>query len=337
MTKFYRLLYSKTPKIKDKDGNIKSTSITSLEKVVLGGIKQSILIRGHDINNPLLLHLHGGPGGAKIGYNRIYQKNLEEKFTIINWDQRGCGKTYSPLTSRKSMNLEQFLSDTLELIEILKKRFNKEKIYLEGHSWGTIIGMKLVQKYPELFYAFIAIGQVADMNESEKRSLNFTLEAARKAGNEIDTQILEKMKAPFTNIFKLKKQRSLLNKYKGGIFHSKYIGNGKYMKESYEYNLLDLIKIQLGLLFSIRTMWTSLARINFIKEIPEVEVPVYFMTGRYDYQVNASLAEDYFKILKAPKKMLVWFEKSAHAPNWEENEKFDDVLISQILPETYEK
>ena len=171
MVFFFSLFYTKTPKIKDSYGNIKQDSITSLEKITLGGIKQTILIRGHDTKSPILLFLHGGPGFPEMDIAYKFQRKLEEHFIVVNWDQRGAGKSFSKKIPRESMTIEQFISDAHELIRFLRERFDKEKIYLVGHSWGTTLGLLLTQRYPELFFAYVGIGQVVNALESEQISL----------------------------------------------------------------------------------------------------------------------------------------------------------------------
>ena len=149
---YFRPFYSETPPILGENGNTKPNSITSMEFVEIGGIQQWIMIRGHDLNNPLLLLLHGGPGSAESPLAYKFQRDLEKSFIVVNWDQRGGGKSYFKKIPIESMNIEQFITDTHDLIQMLKKRFDKEKIYLVGHSWGSMLGTLVVQRYPELFY-----------------------------------------------------------------------------------------------------------------------------------------------------------------------------------------
>lgn len=134
-----------------------TSSITSLEKIELGDINQWISIRGRNTSNPILLYLHGGPGTPVMPLFRHFQIPLEDHFIVVQWEQRGAGKSFSWKIPKETMIIEQFISDLHELIEILQKRFNKEKIYLMGHSWGSILGTFTVQKYPELFMHILAL------------------------------------------------------------------------------------------------------------------------------------------------------------------------------------
>ena len=128
---------STTPQIKDEQERVKSQSIATFEEVEIGGIKQYLLIRGEQIENPVLLFLHGGPGYPQIAFARKYQKELENDFVVVQWDQRGAGKSYSKTIKEESMNREQFIKDTLEVVEYLKSRFTVQRIVLVGHSWGS--------------------------------------------------------------------------------------------------------------------------------------------------------------------------------------------------------
>ena len=137
-------------------------SISLLEKVSIGGTNQWITVRGEDRRNPILLYLHGGPGHAEMGSNPRF-KELEKRYVVVNWDQRGSGKSFSPNLSKETLNVDQFLSDTHEMVEMLKKRFGREKIYLVGHSWGSLLGMIEISKHPESLYAYVGVGQFADL------------------------------------------------------------------------------------------------------------------------------------------------------------------------------
>ena len=334
-----RMFYSRTPKIKDSNGNIKPNSVASLEKVQIGGIDQWIIIRGHDKNNPILLFLHGGPGSSEGPFTYKFQRDLEKHFIVVNWDQRGAGKSYSRKITKESMKIEQFILDTHELIQLLLNRFNKKKLYLVGHSWGSILGTLVVSRYPELIQAYVGIGQVVNILDNEKVSYQFTIDQAKERGNKKALKQLRKLEPypekDLNDTKTLRKQRKWLTKF-GGVMHNgtswwPYI---KIALGSPEYSLKDMIKFVAGMKFSIKTLWLQLFEIDFPKQIPELKVPVYICMGRYDYNTPFELAEKYFNQLKAPKKKFIWFEDSAHILNFEESEKFNEFLIKEVLPET---
>ncbi|WMM23901.1 alpha/beta hydrolase [Tissierella sp. MB52-C2] len=318
------ILPNRTPKIEGEN------SVAVIEKIKLGGLEQTILIRGKDTSNPVLLFLHGGPGYPQISFARRYEKRLEDSFVVVNWDQRGSGMSYSSNIPKESMNRGQFIEDTKELIDYLCEKYQKEKIYLVGHSWGTELGLYVIDKYPEKVAAFISVGQVVDGIESEVVSYDYVLEMANKNKNQKAMNDLVRIgRPPYKNtVSDTATQRRWLSKY-GGVERKvntlKYIVLGSIF--SPEYTGIDGIKFALGNKFSADTMWGHNKDLDFIRDMPEVKVPIYFCAGRYDYNTPSVLTEEYYNQIIAPKKEFIWFEESAHFPIFEEHEKFNELVI----------
>ncbi|WP_051775496.1 alpha/beta fold hydrolase [Paenibacillus tyrfis] len=178
------LVPARTPLIRDHQGGVVPSSVAILEQVTLGGMEQNILVRGRDKRNPVLLFLHGGPGYPQIAYARQYQQELENHFTVVNWDQRGAGKSYRWGMTEDDLQVNKFVQDTHELTNYLRKTFNQSKIFLAGHSWGSLLGIWTAQKYPDDYYAYIGIGQVANSPEGERLSYEFALREAEARSNE---------------------------------------------------------------------------------------------------------------------------------------------------------
>lgn len=176
------------------------TGVVSLEKIKLGGIDQWISVRGKNTDNPIMLYLHGGPGTPVMPLFRHFQAPFEDHFIVVQWEQRGAGKSYSRKIPKETMTIEQFISDLHELIEILRKRFNKKKIYLMGHSWGSVFGTFTVQRYPELFYAYIGVGQANNTIETEKIMYQFVLDKALELNNRKAIRQLKKIGPPFESL-----------------------------------------------------------------------------------------------------------------------------------------
>jgi pimeloyl-ACP methyl ester carboxylesterase len=171
-------------------------SIDSVEKVIIGGIEQVVSLRSENINNPIILFLHGGPGTAQIAFSRKSQKKLEKFFIVVNWDQRGAGRSYSSSIKKEDLNIERLVLDTEELTISLLKRFNQPKIFLVGHSWGSIIGLKFSARRPDLIESYIGIGQIVDMKRGEVISYKFTLAEAIKRNNKKAITQLKKIEEP---------------------------------------------------------------------------------------------------------------------------------------------
>jgi predicted alpha/beta-fold hydrolase len=143
----------KLPLLKDEQGNVIPGSISEKAWIEVSGIKQGMFIRGENPQNPVILYVHGGPGTPMLQFisaleKRVKSERLEKYFTVCYWDQRGAGMTYSKSTDPATMTVEQMVEDTREVTEYLKSRFGQDKIYLLGHSWGSYLGVKTVEKYP---------------------------------------------------------------------------------------------------------------------------------------------------------------------------------------------
>lgn len=324
------VLGTKTKEFKDANGKVVPGSIAELEKIMLGGLEQYILMRGRNTNNPVILFLHGGPGSAQIGFAPRYQRELEKEFVVVNWDQRGAGKSYSKNITKESMTINQLISDAKELVDYLCMRFGVEKIYVAGHSWGSILGSLLVHRYPKRFIAYIGIGQVANMNDNELVSYQYVLEEARKASNKKAVRALEKIgQPPYKNQIKdLMIQRKWLSKFKGAVYEKKLTKEimGSFLTDP-EYSLINILDFFKGNKFSVKLMWSELLAFDIMRDVPEMKVPAYFCIGRHDYNTPFELSYKYYEILKAPHKEYIWFERSAHSPNFEEPEKFNETVV----------
>jgi pimeloyl-ACP methyl ester carboxylesterase len=316
-----------TPSIKDEHGHVIPGSIAVLEKIELGGFKQWINIRGRDTSNPVLLFLHGGPGMPMMYLAHKFQRPLEEQFVCVQWDQRGAGKSYSKKVPIESMSVEQILSDAAELVYHLRKRFEKMKIYLVGHSWGTYTGMLLIKRYPELFEAFVSMGQVVDNVRGREIADSFIKEQARKIGNH---EALEEMtKNP--DGFREKWLFAFGGELYGETSYTPFIMAGL---KSPEYGLFDIQKVAKGSSFSSKHMIYNAMDGTILENIRSVDIPVYFFTGRHDYTTPFELIEFFYERLEAPRKMLIWFDSSAHFPFYEEPELFSQKMVEIVLSET---
>ena len=302
-------------------------SISEFRVISLGNFEQSILIRGKDISNPIILFIHGGPGLAEMHEVRTLSNFLEEDFTLVTWDQRGCGKSYS----RNVPNLthKQIAEDGAELIHYLKEKFNKDKIYLVTHSWGTVLGLDLAQLIPEDIKAIISIAQLVDFVRGELLSYRFALDQAKSNKDLRSVKVLEKIDEPqeglYANATKdLTTERKILMQ-QGGVYYNKdkfrYVA--MLLLLSPEYTLREKLLYVKGVNQSLTAVWNSaLTKTNFFKELTTVSVPIYFFHGRADYIAPLCIVEEYFNLLKAPQKKLVIFERSGHNPRVDEPEKF---------------
>lgn len=316
-----------TATIKTKDGRKLNGSIAELKEINVGGVKQYILIRGNDISKPILLFIHGGPGQSEIGYIKNIQKELEENFVVVRWDQRGAGLSNEVL--KEEITLENIISDTQEITEYLTQEFSKEKIYIAGHSWGTIVAMNVIHRNPDKYNAYVGISQFINTNKSEKISYNFTLEEAKKQENDEVIKELAKIGAPpykAEDILVRAECLSKLNK----VFHTKpSINMGKELLLSSEYDIMTKFNYMKNAKKCAEILISDVANTNF-ENITELKIPVYFIMGKYDYFTPVDTVQTFYDKLVAPKKELIIFSESGHLPQLEENEKFNETLIKII-------
>ncbi len=300
----------------------------TIETLELGGVRQTIMIRSRNNHHPILLFLHGGPGIAQIGFMRHYQAELEKHFIVVHWDQRGAGKSFSSKIDPDTMNLEQLVSDTHDLIQFLLKRYKQKKIYLAAHSWGSIIGALFAKKYPSLLHAYIGIGQMTATEKSELLSYQFLLIHARNNRKFWAVRSLNRIGyPPYQRVCNMLVQRRWLSRFGGDIRNRNlwyYVIKGF---TSSEYTLTDWFKWFRGYRFSFSCLMPQLMKVNLFQEINELKVPVYFCTGRYDFMSPFELQERLLQHIKAPVKDIIWFENSAHYPYLEETSSFLVALL----------
>lgn len=326
----------KTSPILDEDGNPMPNSVSEIVRLEIGGVEQGMILKGESDKNPVLLFLHGGPGSPEYMMDVAHPTHLEKEFTVCWWDQRGSGMSFNSNIPKESMTLEQLVADTIEVTNYLRTRFSQEKIYIMGHSWGSFLGMHVIVENPDLYEAFIGIGQVVNQLESEKLAYAYMLDTARKTG---DTKLAQKLEK-----FTINTPEDLDNNYmaiRTEGMNKQGIGVMRNMNSMFadfvmpllrlpEYTLADKVGYARGAL-NIDTLWESVPSENLMETIPSVEVPVYIIQGKYDYQVSHDLAKAYSQVLEAPEVLFYTFENSAHSPCFEEPELFMSIMRKDVL------
>lgn len=167
-------------------------SISERVFVDINGTRQGMIILSTDISHPVLLFVHGGPGMPEFFLNTTHPTGLERDFTVVWWEQRGAGMSYSPDIPAQSMTLAQLIADTISVTDYLRHRFGKDKIYLLGHSWGSFLGIQVAAAAPELYHAYIGMGQVSHQLKSEVAAHRYMLDHYRARG---DAAMVEKLEA----------------------------------------------------------------------------------------------------------------------------------------------
>jgi pimeloyl-ACP methyl ester carboxylesterase len=294
-------------------------SIDTTYTIRVGGIEQYVRIMGKDVTKPLFLFLHGGPGGSVMGYAHKFTSRLQQHFVVVQWDQRETGKTLQLNSSPVPLTLQLFQSDTKVLVDSLLKQFNRKKLYLAGHSWGTVLGFALAKEFPEYIYAYLAISPVIHQVESERIILKLMKDSARKSSDSIQIRELSKIQIPFKTGEDLYYHRKWLFKFNGQKVSEKTFSK----KFAFSWSARWL------------SVWNEASAINHIESLPVVKCPVYFFVGRNDFQTNYGIAEKYYSILVSPKKQLFWFEGTGHSIPASKPALLQDIIISTVLKKTF--
>lgn len=318
-----------TPKINGE------MAISELIKVKINEKEQWVSIRGKNKNKPILLFLAGGPGGSQLGAVRRNLAALEEEFVIVNWEQPGSGKSYHSIET-KNLSVNNYVNDGIALTDYLRDRFNKDKIYLMGESWGSALGIFLIDEKPDYFYAFIGTGQMVAFKETEIRCYNTAMTLAKKKEDNKQIDKLQEIgKPPYYNDKMALTTATYLQYLSKEMANNPKIHNPGYNTledlSSVEYGILDQINFFRGMLRSFSKVYPQLYPIDLRRDYSNLEVPIYIFHGRYDLNAPVDLVEDYYSTLKAPDKKLVWFEHSGHSPWINENELFCKKAIELLV------
>ena len=307
------------------------------KKIPVNGTMQKIHVISNDVSLPVLLFLHGGPGVVNRHSVIADNKDLLDSFTIATWDQRGTGGSYKGV-DHNALTIGQLVEDANAVVNFLCEEFNKEKIFVIGGSWGSLLGIRLAYAHPEHLAAFVGFGQFVDGAKNENISYQFTLDQAKAAGDEETVRKLESVGPPIKGMYKggfdgMMVQRNAMMKYGG---YSKSEGKRSYydsfvkpMLLSGEYSLSDLLGIIFGYKKVLKVMWPEIGQEDLTK-YTEFSVPIYVFDGRLDMNTPAELVEDWFAKICAPHKELIWFENSGHNPMGDEPERFKKLLKEKL-------
>ena len=312
-----------------KNRKVPEKGINESLYVDINGTRQWINIYGKDLNNPLLLYLHGGPGSSTSLYDYAFTRKWSDVYTVVTWDQRGCGKSYDERRGPETITYDNMMQDGKEMTEFLLKSLSKEKLTLLGHSWGSLFGANLAMQHPEYYDAYIGTGQCIDIDENEK----LFREAAEKwtEGDKEGQAMLEKLHFKEDDPMEyLRARNGLMKKYRYDM-----------MKDGTDYNMfaavlfnpnyriIDLLKYilyakkiaesYLDFLLGDLAKFSLLGRYKY-------EVPFYNINGDRDYQTSYQLACDYFERVEAPYKKMYVMEDATHGLLESRSEEFSKIV-----------
>ena len=326
------------PQLLGADRKMLPKSLAETVFVTINGVRQGMFIRGVDRNNPVLLFLHGGPAMPEFAISLCHESVLEEQFVVCWWEQRGSGLSFQPNRPKDSITEAQLVSDTLSTTNYLRERFKQDKIYLMAHSAGTFFGIQAAARAPELFHAYVGVGQISRQLDSEKLAYTYMQEQFSVAGNR---SMVEKLKA--IPLLDMNTMPTAYHALRDMAMHILGIGTTHAMRSVVKgiflpvmmcraYTFSEKINLWRGKLSASSTnMWNGILASDLTSLVTKLDLPVYFMSGIYDYTVSCTLANEYLTELEAPVKGFYTFANSAHSPMFEEPERFGRILREDVL------
>jgi pimeloyl-ACP methyl ester carboxylesterase len=319
----------------DENEQILPNSISEKIFVEINGTRQGMIIRGKDLDHPILLYVHGGMPDTFL--NQRYPNDLETVFTVVWWEQRGAGLSHSPDLRRDTLTGKQMVADTVAVTQYLRQRFHKEKIYLMGHSGGTFIAIQAAARSPELYFAYIGMAQMSDQLKSEKLAYNYMLQEFQKNG---DTRMVRKLEAApvtaeGTPAGYLALRDVAMHTLGIGTMHSMRSVERDLFLESFKYRgytLKEKVNFWRAKFSSgVSSLWQENITTDLSQTVPRLYIPVYFLEGVHDYTCSYTEAKAYFEKLNAPVKGFYSFDHSAHSPLFEEPDRTLKILREDVL------
>ena len=308
-------------------------AINTLEAVRAGDSTQWIRVRGTDASNPVLLLIQQGPGLPMINEAGRFEHllGLEDAFTVVYWDQRGCGRSLRGSKGGAGISLEQMVGDTVSILELLRDRFGG-KTYVAGFSFGAALGAHATARRPELVAALVAVGTDIDGVAAGNSAYDFALATARERGNRRATrQLMAVGTPPHLDAKQFSTRVRWATNFGGVTRNETYASLARELLASLmrspDYSVGDVIRTLRGVSATQAALLGELATLDLVRAVPRLEVPVVMVQGRLDQVAPGEAAERYASSLEAPSKQLVWFENSAHTPQLEEPVKFRDLLM----------
>jgi len=323
-----------TAAIIDANGDRVPGSIAELSTVDVNGHELHLMIRGHSIDNPVLLFLAGGPGGSEMGAMRNHLPELEEHFTVATWDQRGTGKSYDELDPAGSLTLDGAVNDAVEVTNQLRDRFGQDRIYLLGQSWGSTLGVLAVQQRPDLYAAFIGTGQMVSQLATDTIFYNDTLDWARTTG---DTRLVAELTAigppPYQRMLDYETALSSEQQVYPYDHSANSEGEGQFSENFIvpEYTVVDQVHLLGAFMDTFSVLYPQLQDIDFRQTATDFEIPMFFVQGAHEADGRADVFTDWYPMVNAPAKDLTVLDTSGHRPLWEQPGEFVEYMVTTVL------
>lgn len=318
-----------------KEEDTMKESVFEKTYIDIDGAKIGIIITAKDSSNPVLLFCGGGPGIPQYLLEYMHPTELWKDFTVCYFDYRGTGLSYSKDIDTSDMTTERFTADVVAVTDYLRDRFNQEKIYIIGHSFGTYIALNTVYLHPERYKAYFAVSQICNQKQSELTAYEYMKSEYEKRGNKKAVKKFEKYPINTSQkAFKEYTTSSLRDK----SMHDLGVGTCRNMRSVISgiffpslkckaYTPSERINIWRGKIQANKYAVTEdTFNFNAFNDIPEIKIPIYFFGGQYDYTCCYLIQKEYYDIIKAPDKQFFTFEDSAHSSIYEQPDKAKRII-----------
>jgi pimeloyl-ACP methyl ester carboxylesterase len=308
-------------------------------RLQLHGATHGMFIQGDRSGKPVLLFVHGGPGMPEYWLTQRYPVHLDELFTVAWWEQRGAGLSFERGIPPEEMTAERFVSDTLAVTEHLRARSGQDKIYLMAHSWGSYVGLQAAARAPDLYHAYIGVGQITHQIESEALAYQYMLRQYREMGNgrmvrRLEAAPVSPTTTPLPPSYEALRDRAMHRLGIGTTRDMRSVVTGLFLPSWRfpEYTLREKVNLWRGKIFSRRSgLWNEMLGTDVTERVTALRLPAYFLHGRHDLTVAYELSRSYSQRLEAPLKGFYTFQNSAHSPMFEERDKTLRVLGEDVL------
>jgi pimeloyl-ACP methyl ester carboxylesterase len=302
--------------------------------VMIGGIEQWISIRGEDRANPVLLFVHGGPGDATNPWAYAVFRPWLKRFTVVQWDQRGAGRTLgrNERSLGPTITIDRIVRDGIELSEQLRKTLNQDKLILVGHSWGSRIGVLMAKARPDLFIAYVGTGQLgADAAKTDSVSYDALLKKAEAIGDDGAVRELKEVgHPPWPDGRGFAVQHKWSNRFeKADVFLPSTLA---FALSAPGYSLRDVNDWIEGQIFSAERLVPQERAITTESLGGEFRVPVFVIQGAEDFTTPTSLARDFERSIRAPRKAFVTIEGGGHFAVFMKSDAFLAALVRLVDP-----
>jgi proline iminopeptidase len=329
------------PPVLGADGREVAGSVSELVRVEIGGNQQWVELRGADPDNPVLLYISGGPGQSDLALARALLAPLETDVTIALWDQRGNGLSYASF-DRDSMTLDRVIADAIEVTDYLRARFDEEKIYVLGESWGSTLAVLAAQERPDLFHAVIGSGQMVSQLETDKLIYNDLLAWAEQN----DTRLAEQLRGfgppPYSDVWaygvvvaNYERIESDYDPPQAAIDRLEAADVGFWGIGGSEYTPINKTNIFRGLVDTADVLYPQLQGIDFRTDVPSLAVPIYIFDGEHELRGRRDLLLEWVDMLQAPEVQVFTFADGGHSVALEHGDDLHRILVETIIPATY--